>query len=101
VKIDTGMGRIGIPPETAPDFIADLQRLEGIDVEGLMTHFADADLRDKAFASQQVDRFEALLKALDRRGIGIPLRHTANSAAVLNFRRALFTMVRPGLMLYG
>ncbi len=101
VKIDTGMGRIGIPPETAPDFIADLQRLGNIDVEGLMTHFADADLRDKAFASRQMDRFEALLKTLDARGTRIPLRHAANSAAVLDFRRALFTMVRPGLMLYG
>jgi alanine racemase len=101
VKIDTGMGRIGIPPETAPDFIADLQRLGNIDAEGLMTHFADADLRDKAFASRQMDRFEALLKTLDDRGTRIPLRHAANSAAVLDFRRALFTMVRPGLMLYG
>ena len=101
VKIDTGMGRIGIPPETAPDFIADLERLGNIDVEGLMTHFADADLRDKAFASEQMDRFEALLKTLDDRGTRIPLRHAANSAAVLDFRRALFTMVRPGLMLYG
>jgi alanine racemase len=101
VKIDTGMGRIGIPPETAPDFIADLERLGNIDVEGLMTHFADADLRDKAFASKQMDRFEALLKTLDDRGTRIPLRHAANSAAVLDFRRALFTMVRPGLMLYG
>jgi alanine racemase len=101
VKIDTGMGRIGISPEIAPDFISDLQRLGNIDVEGLMTHFADADLRDKAFASKQMDRFEELLRKLDERGTVIPLRHAANSAAVLDFHRALFTMVRPGLMLYG
>jgi alanine racemase len=48
-----------------------------------------------------MDRFESLLKKLDARGISIPLRHAANSAAVLDYRRALFTMVRPGLMLYG
>jgi alanine racemase len=101
VKIDTGMGRIGIPSETAPDFIADLQRLDGIAVQGLMTHFADADLRDKEFAEQQMDRFEALIRELGARGIGIPLLHAANSAAVLDYRRALFTMTRPGLMLYG
>lgn len=101
VKIDTGMGRIGIAPEDAPDFIAALRKLGGLSAQGLMTHFADADLRDKQFASQQMDRFETLLKALDAKGLGVPVRHAANSAAVLDFRRALFTLVRPGLMLYG
>jgi len=67
----------------------------------MMTHFADADLRDKQFASEQMNLFESLLKKLDSRDIAIPLRHAANSAAVLDYRRALFTMVRPGLMLYG
>jgi alanine racemase len=101
VKIDTGMGRIGVAPEAAPDFIGELLALDGITVEGLMTHFADADLRDKQFASKQMDRFEALLKELDAKRILIPLRHAANSAALLDYRRALFTMVRPGLMMYG
>ena len=101
VKIDTGMGRIGISPAAAEGFIADLVNLPGITVQGMMTHFADADLRDKRFASEQMSLFESLLKNLDSRGIAIPLRHAANSAAVLDYRRALFTMVRPGLMLYG
>ncbi|MGE5174021.1 MAG: alanine racemase [Betaproteobacteria bacterium] len=101
VKIDTGMGRIGISPEDAVGFIDEIRRLEGIEVQGLMTHFADADLRDKGFAAKQMDRFGMLLKRLDEGGINIPVRHAANSAAVLDYRRALFTMVRPGLMLYG
>lgn len=101
IKVDTGMGRIGIPPEDAADFIAALGRLPGIVVHGLMTHFADADLRDKEFASKQLDRFESLIAELSARGITIPVRHAANSAAILDYRRALFTMVRPGLMLYG
>lgn len=101
VKIDTGMGRIGIAPEDAPDLIATLQKLRNISVQGLMTHFADADLRDKQFASKQMDRFEGLLKALEAKKIKAPVRHAANSAAVLDFRRAFFTMVRPGLMLFG
>jgi alanine racemase len=101
VKIDTGMGRIGIAPEDAPEFIAALRRLRGISVRGLMTHFADADLRDKQFASRQMDRFEALLMTLEQMKINVPVRHAANSAAVLDFRRAFFNMVRPGLMLYG
>ncbi|MGC1455866.1 MAG: alanine racemase [Nitrospirota bacterium] len=101
VKIDTGMGRIGIAPEDAPGFIAGLRKLGSLTVQGLMTHFADADLRDKQFASRQMDRFEALLNALEEKKINVPVRHAANSAAVLDFHRAFFTMVRPGLMLYG
>lgn len=101
VKIDTGMGRIGIAPEDAPEFIAALQKLGSVSVQGLMTHFADADLRDKQFASRQMDRFESLLNALEAKKIDVPMRHAANSAAVLDFQRAFFTMVRPGLMLYG
>jgi alanine racemase len=101
VKIDTGMGRIGITPEAALPFIEELKSLQGIELQGLMTHFADADLRDKAFCSEQIDRFEALLGKLQERGIEVPLRHAANSAALLDHERALFTMVRPGLMLYG
>lgn len=101
VKIDTGMGRIGIAPEEAPEFVTLLRRLSGIDVQGLMTHFADADLREKEFASQQMGRFGALVRKLSESGIPVPLIHAANSAAVLDYQQALFTMVRPGLMLYG
>jgi len=101
VKVDTGMSRTGVSPEDAPDLVQELMALEGIVVEGLMTHFADADLRDKAFAAQQMERFEKLLGILADRGIDIPLRHAANSASILDYQRALFTMVRPGLMLYG
>ena len=101
VKIDTGMGRIGIAPEAALDFIKELLALDGITVTGLMTHFADADLRDKQFAARQVARFEALLKIIDAERITVPIRHAANSAALLDYDQALFTMVRPGIMLYG
>ncbi len=101
VKVDTGMNRTGVSPEAAPALIRELMAFEGIVVEGLMTHFADADLRDKAFASHQMERFEKLLETLADQGIDIPLRHAANSAAVLDYPRALLTMVRPGLMLYG
>ncbi len=101
IKIDTGMGRLGLTPEKAGSFIEELKLLPGIDVQGLMTHFADADLENKKFSSEQMDRFERLISSLADRGIDIPQRHAANSAAVLEYPRALFTMVRPGLMLYG
>ena len=77
VKIDTGMGRVGIAPEAALAFIEELMDLAGITVQGLMTHFADADLQDKQFASMQISRFETLLKALDARGIAIPRASSA------------------------
>jgi alanine racemase len=101
VKIDTGMGRVGVAAETGVSFICELKSLQGIEVQGLMTHFADADLGDKRFSSEQMNRFESLLVALQQSGISIPLRHAANSAAVLDYGRAHFTMVRPGIMLYG
>jgi alanine racemase len=101
VKVDTGMGRIGVQADDALSFITSVNKLPGISIEGLMTHFADADLKDKAFAASQLDWFEAIIKALEAKGISIPLRHAANSAAVLEYDRALLTMVRPGLMLYG
>ena len=101
VKIDTGMGRIGVSPADAVGLIRDLRMLDGIEVQGLMTHFADADLNNKQFAASQMDLFETLQCELEAAGITIPLRHAANSAAVLDLKRALFTMVRPGLMLYG
>jgi alanine racemase len=100
LKIDTGMGRIGVAPAEAPRVIAAM-KADGLDVQGLMTHFADADLADKQFASLQMDRFETLLRDLETQGMRVAARHAANSASVLDFSRALFTMVRPGLMLYG
>lgn len=101
VKVDTGMGRIGIRPDEVVPFVEALVKLPGIAVEGLVTHFAEADLRDKTFAVSQLDRFEGVLRALEAKGLSIPLRHAANSAAILDYDRALLTMVRPGLMLYG
>ena len=101
VKIDTGMGRIGVSPEHAVGLVQEIRDLGNVDVQGLMTHFADADLRDKQFASLQMDRFEGLVRALEAKGISIPQCHAANSAAVLDYPRACFTMVRPGIMLYG
>jgi alanine racemase len=101
VKVDTGMGRIGLPPEDALPFITGIAKFPGVAVEGIMTHFAEADLKDKQFAATQMDRFETLIRSLEAGGIMVPLRHAANSAAVLEYDRALLTMVRPGLMLYG
>jgi len=108
VKIDTGMGRLGFSPDAAPDAVAALARCAFLRLEGLMTHFADADLADPAYAREQVARFDAVAGTVRRAGVHIPIRHAANSAAVMaasSWRSAmggpLYDAVRPGLMLYG
>lgn len=108
VKIDTGMGRLGFSPVAAPVAVAALARCAFLRLEGLMTHFADADLADPAYAREQVARFDAVAETVRRAGVRIPIRHAANSAAVMaasSWRSAmggpLYDAVRPGLMLYG
>lgn len=106
-KIDTGMGRLGFAVDAAPDAVAALARCAFLRLEGLMTHFADADLADPAYAREQVARFDAVTETVRRAGVRIPIRHAANSAAVMaaSWRSAgggpLYDAVRPGLMLYG
>jgi alanine racemase len=107
-KVDTGMGRLGFAMDAAPRAVAELARLSALRLEGLMTHFADADLADPAYAREQVARFDAVAETVRRAGVHIPIRHAANSAAVMaasSWRSAmggpLYDAVRPGLMLYG
>ncbi|HEX9859578.1 MAG TPA: alanine racemase [Nitrospirota bacterium] len=100
-KVDTGMGRVGLPPEAAASFIREVAGLPGIAPEGIMTHLADVGGQDITFAERQVDLFGGVLDRLAGFGIEFPLAHAAGSAAVMGFKPALFNMVRPGIMLYG
>jgi alanine racemase len=101
VKVDTGMGRLGLPPEETAAFIQEISQRGRLTVEGLMTHFAEADLENQAFVREQIQKFHRVLKDLDDRGIKIPFSHLANSAALLNHSTSHFQMVRPGIALYG
>ena len=101
VKIDTGMGRIGILPKDALPFLTELKKLKHIAVKGIYTHFATSDERDLQYARKQLSEFNASLTALERAGIHIPLRHCANSGAILQMKGSYFDMVRPGIMMYG
>jgi alanine racemase len=101
IKVDTGMGRLGTTPEDAPYLIEEALRYTGIRLEGLMTHFAEADLDNPAFAELQMDRFRSVIQHVEKQDVRIPLIHAANSAAVLRFKPPPFSMVRPGIMLYG
>ena len=101
-KIDTGMGRVGVACERAVPFVEGLLRRPGIELEGIMTHFATADQpEDLSFAYTQLHRFQAVVEKLHRKGIDTKWRHAANSAAIVFMHESFLDMVRTGLLLYG
>jgi alanine racemase len=100
VKIDTGMGRLGVWHQEADDFILKVCSLKNLLIEGLYTHFPSAD-SDEGFTRSQIAAFCALVSNLEIRGVNIPFKHAANSMAVIGFKEAHFNLVRPGLALYG
>jgi alanine racemase len=101
IKIDTGMGRIGIQPEQAIQEIQKIAGLKNLVLEGIMSHFSDADLADRDVSLNQYNRFRQLIEELKERNIHFKYTHIANSAAVMNLPDSHMNMVRPGIMLYG
>ena len=102
IKIDTGMGRIGYRVNNeAADEIVRISKLPGIEVNGMFTHFAASDEADKAYTNMQFERFMKMDKMLKDRGLNIPVRHAANSAAIMDIDSMMLNMVRPGIILYG
>jgi alanine racemase len=103
VKVDTGMNRLGISadPTDAVEFVKDLLALPSLDVEGIFTHFATADDPESDFSRTQLTRFTKVLDALGEQGICPPVRHAANSAAIIDFPESHLDMVRAGIAVYG
>jgi len=105
VKVDTGMGRIGIAPDAAPEVIARLSDAPGVSLAGVWTHFATADEPESAFAQTQLDRFRSVLDGLDLPPAFSGHVHTANTGALLTIgaRTHDFSapLVRTGIALYG
>ncbi len=101
IKVDTGMGRIGIWHESADELVKMANRLANIDLEGIYTHFPSADEPDKTFTHYQILHFKDLIHRLESYGIDITYKHAANSAAILDIEESYFNLVRPGLMVYG
>lgn len=99
LKIDTGMGRLGILPEEAPDAAAQLAALPGLELEGLFMHFADAG--DEAYSLHQLARFNDAIAALKTAGVTVPLIHAASSSAAVLYPQARFDIIRPGCATYG
>ena len=101
VKVDTGMGRLGLSPEEVLSLLQSPSFKGPLRVEGLMTHLADADSQDSSYTQTQITRFRSVVSQLEAAGLQVPLIHAANSAAILCHPSAHFTVVRPGIMLYG
>ncbi|RTZ97185.1 MAG: alanine racemase [Deltaproteobacteria bacterium] len=114
IKIDTGMGRLGLltdgldadspqndsTADTVKDILA-IGALPHVEVEGIFTHFANADAGDKSHAYDQFGRFTRLLQALDTAGFSVRYRHAANSAATIEMPETHLDLVRPGVSQYG
>jgi alanine racemase len=103
VEVDTGMGRSGVGLEEALPFVTAVGKLPGLSLDGVYTHFPASD-DDPEFTRQQVAEFIDFLARLERKGIKVPLRHAANSGALLGVPQAMsspLNMVRAGLMVYG
>jgi alanine racemase len=102
LKIDTGMGRLGFTPdEKSLAVMEDIFRLPGIEVEGAFTHFASADAADQSYTEWQLSRFINFTGQLERKGFHIPLKHAANSAALLSMPASHLNLVRAGIAVYG
>lgn len=101
VYVDTGMGSIGVTYDKAVEFVKSLYDIKNIFIDGIYTHCSSSDEKESAYTNLQIRRFRDILTTLDAIKIGIPVRHMANSGAIIGYPDAYFTMVRPGLSLYG
>ena len=101
VKIDTGMGRMGIHWQNALEYVKTVAAQPQVRIQSVYTHFATSDHLDKSYARLQLYRFNRVLQEIKDAGIDVPLVHAANSGAILDLPEAAFDMLRPGVLMYG
>lgn len=103
IKVDTGMGRIGITPDDEGlEFVKFVTEHPGLEVEGIFTHFARSDEADKTSANHQLELFQNFIHRIQSElGLNIPVKHCSNSAAILEMPQANMDMVRAGITTYG
>lgn len=101
IKVNTGMNRIGVNFEEALEFIEFVSAYRSAQIEGVYTHFAASDEKNKNFANIQLNRFKKIIQSLKNKSIKFGLAHAANSGAILDMPNSYFDMVRPGISLYG
>ena len=101
IKVDTGLHRLGLNPGEVLFFVRKMQDLPNLEIEGIFTHFADADNIDLEFTRKQLEMFKKLLVELSEEGINIPIKSAANTAGIFSLPDSHLDMIRPGLGLYG
>ena len=102
IKVDTGMGRIGLKPEVASvQLIKKISQLPNIVIEGIFTHFAVADAIDKEYTKGQYEKFNWICGELEKENVKINVRHCGNSATIIDLPDMHMNVVRAGIMLYG
>ena len=105
IKIDTGMTRIGfvagVNDDEVIDEIINISKLPNIEVEGIFSHFSTSDEKDKQYTILQFERFNNICNGLENKGLKIPIKHIANSAAIMMYPETHLDMVRAGIILYG
>lgn len=101
IKVDTGMGRLGVSTSDLPGILAYIQGKEGLKVLGLMSHLSSADSGDKDYTLMQIERFNEAIDMGRHLGFTLPQNHIANSAALITCPAARMNLVRPGIMIYG
>lgn len=101
LAVDTGMNRIGIRFNELNEFIQTLKSCSGIRVDGVFSHFAEADISDKSYAKYQYGLFLNALSLIKEKGVDIPIRHICNSAGIVELPQYQLDMVRQGITLYG
>ena len=101
IKLDTGMARLGFPvEESSIEEIREIAALPNLVLEGVFTHFAKADEKDKTFTEMQLERFEWMTRKLKEQGITFPYIHASNSAGIIDIRKADYNLVRAGIAIY-
>lgn len=101
IAVDTGMGRIGFKDdEQGVQAVKTISRFDNIVIEGIFSHYATADMKDKSFCKEQSERFDSFVSELEKEDIRIPIRHLSNSAGTIDFSEK-YDMVRLGIALYG
>lgn len=101
IKLDTGMSRLGFIINDAVASIEKINKFSNLYIEGIFTHFAKADEEDKSETLSQLNKYQDVINKLNDLNINIPIKHVANSAAILDLNNDLFSMVRVGIILYG
>ena len=102
VKLDTGMGRIGYQSaETAAEDAAKMKALPLLEMEGVFTHFANADMENQEFTLKQIAKFHEMILAMEKSGVTFTLKHCANSAGIIELTEQEFDLVRAGIISFG